>query len=69
MDDQQLRQLETKVNELIRLCETLNDENHALNDREAAWQQERSKLIEKNNMARDKIEAMINRLKSLEHKA
>ncbi len=69
MDDQQIQQLEQKVNELIRLCETLYDENHALKDREAAWLLEQTQLVEKNDVARTKIEAMITRLKSLEQKA
>jgi cell division protein ZapB len=66
MDKQQITQLENKLDELVRLCETLNSENHILKSRESNWALERSRLVEKNELARIKIEAMIARLKSLE---
>lgn len=66
MDKQQITALEHKLDELIRLCEVLNNENHVLKSRESNWAMERARLVEKNEMARVKIEAMIARLKSLE---
>jgi cell division protein ZapB len=33
---------------------------------EKAWREERAQLVEKNEMARVKVEAMISRLKALE---
>lgn len=69
MDEQQFTALERKVDELIKLCEVLNNENNALKTRESNWALERAKLVEKNEMARAKIEAMITRLKSLEQNA
>ena len=69
MDQQQFIQLELKIDELIKLCAVLNEENNSLKTRESSWAQERSKLVEKNELARSKIEAMITRLKSLEQNA
>ena len=40
--------------------------NRALLASEKAWREERAHLIEKNEMARLKVEAMISRLKALE---
>ena len=69
MDEQQITALEQKLDELIRLCETLNNENNALKSKASGWSMERSRLVEKNEIARAKIEAMITRLKSLEQNA
>ncbi len=69
MDGQQFTALEQKIDELIKLCDLLNNENHALKNRAAGWSMERAKLVEKNEMAKAKIEAMIIRLKSLEQDA
>lgn len=66
MDKQQITALEQKLDELIRLCEVLNNENHLLKSKESNWAMERARLVEKNELARVKIEAMIVRLKSLE---
>lgn len=66
MDKQAITTLEHKIDELIQLCDVLNQENHLLKSREAGWASERAQLIEKNELARVKIEAMISRLKSLE---
>ena len=69
MDQQQFIILERKVDELIKLCAVLKEENALLKNRESSWGLERSKLIEKNELARTKIEAMIGRLKTLEQNA
>ncbi len=69
MDQQQFIILERKVDELIKLCAVLKEENVSLKNRESSWGLERSKLIEKNELARTKIEAMIGRLKTLEQNA
>ncbi|HEY9034810.1 MAG TPA: TIGR02449 family protein, partial [Pseudomonadales bacterium] len=58
MDKQQIAALEKKLDELIRLCEVLNNENHILKSRESNWAMERARLVEKNELARVKIEAM-----------
>ncbi len=69
MDQQQFIHLDRKIEELIKLCAVLKQENDSLKNREQSWAIERSRLVEKNELARTKIEAMITRLKSLEQNA
>ena len=59
--EQHLRQLETRVYELLRISSRLRQENLALQRVE-----ERAQLLKKNDVARNKVEAIITRLKSLE---
>ena len=73
MTDQLLLALETKLDQLIQQCKRLNAENMALksqvaeaDSRESEWNVERARLVEKNELARTRVEAMITRLKSLE---
>lgn len=66
ISEQELRALETRVEELIRACGHLKDENKKLRERQDALVQERSELLEKTNLARTRVDAMITRLKSLE---
>ena len=56
---------EEKLDRLIELCQQLKRENQSLREREAGLLGERGELIEKNEMARKKIETMINRLRTL----
>jgi len=64
--EQDLRALELRVEELIRACSHLKDENRSLKAREEDLLGERADLIEKTELARNRVEAMISRLKSLE---
>ena len=66
MTANQLKELENKIDELIALCEALNRENNALKSDVAGWDNERKDLINKNEMARSKIETMIDRLRAME---
>lgn len=66
MAENQLKALEQKIDELISLCNDLNRENQQLKAENAGWQQERQDLIDKNEMARTKVEAMIDRLRTME---
>lgn len=66
MDSQQFKALSSKVDDLIELCTELDQENRRLKTEAISWQQEREQLMEKNEMARTKVESMITRLKSLE---
>jgi len=61
-----LTDLETRLDELIGLCTSLEKENSRLKGREETWQQEKTRLIEKNEIARNRVEAMIVRLKNLD---
>lgn len=60
------RELESRVGDLIELCEQLTRENEILQSQRADWAAERNRLVEKNELARTKVEAMIGRLKALE---
>ena len=58
--------LEQKVEELIELCGVLSKENRALRKQQYNWTTQRAKLIEKNELAKNRVESMIVRLKALE---
>jgi cell division protein ZapB len=66
MAENQLTALERKIDELIALCEELSRENRQLKAQSADWQQERQNLIDKNEAARVKVEAMLGRLRAME---
>ena len=61
-----LDRLEAKVEELIRTCANLKQENNSLRTRQDNLVAERASLIEKTELARSRVEAMIARLKSME---
>lgn len=65
MKEQDLGGLEQKIDRLITLCARLQQENQSLLEREAGLLKERSKLLEKNELARSRVENMIARLKGL----
>ena len=60
--------LEEQLDALLARYQALRDENKELRSSENALQAERSKLLEKNELATSKIEAMIGRLKTMESK-
>ena len=62
-----VKMLEFKIDELIQLCLQLKEENQTLRHQHNTLLAERSKLVEKNEIARSRIEAMILRLKTMEH--
>ena len=66
IQEQDLRALEMRVEELIRACIHLKDENKTLRADVESLSLERDKLIENNATARNRVEAMIDKLKSLE---
>ncbi len=65
-DAQPFKALEHKIADLIQVCDQLNTENRTLKVEALSWQREREQLIQKTEMARVKVEAMILRLKTLE---
>jgi cell division protein ZapB len=69
MENQQFKLLERKVTDLIHLCEQLDRENRVLKTAANGWQQEREQLVQKTEIARSKVEAMIVRLKALEQES
>lgn len=66
MEDADLQLLSAKLDLLIQRIDELKAENQQLRANELAWRKERAHLIEKNEMARLKVESMISRLKALE---
>lgn len=66
MAEKQLKDLENKIDELIALCQELNRENRALKTDNSGWHDERKDLMDKNELARSKVEAMIDRLRTME---
>jgi cell division protein ZapB len=58
--------LERQVEELIRTCQRLREENASLRARQENLVTERAELIEKTELARSRVESMITRLKSME---
>lgn len=66
MSDQTLKLLEQRVEELAAVCRRLNRENQALKSGHSNLTEEHARLVEKTQIARARIEAMIGRLKSLE---
>ena len=56
---------EEKLDRLIELCQQLKRDNKALREREDDLLGERSQLMKKNEMARQKVETMIDRLQAL----
>jgi cell division protein ZapB len=63
----ELRRLENAVAELVALVAQLREENRALRQRQENLSTERSSLLQKNEQVRARVEAMIGRLKMLEH--
>ena len=66
MEEMDFSALETKVDELVALCDALVQENQKLREEQQAWHAERTRLTERNDLAKSKIDAMIDRLKTLD---
>ena len=66
METLDTRTLEEKIDHLIRLCNRLADENRALRDQQGSLIAERAALVEKAELARSRVEAMITRLRAME---
>ena len=66
MDQNDLQALMGRLELLIDRVEQLKRQNALLLAQEKSWREERAHLIEKNEIARRKVESMISRLKALE---
>jgi len=66
MDASQIKVFSNKVEELLVYCQKLETDNVAFKTSQEEWQSERTKLLQKNDLAKNKIESMIGRLKALE---
>ncbi|MGI9274420.1 MAG: TIGR02449 family protein [Endozoicomonas sp.] len=69
MKDPDLIDLNQKIDYLVALSQKLKEENRLLRAKEQSWLEERAQLMEKNDVARDRVEAMISRLRTLEHES
>jgi cell division protein ZapB len=67
--EQELQKLEVRLEELVNTIARLKDENRSLRNQQDSLVSERANLIEKNETARTRVEAMINRLKAMEQGA
>ena len=65
----QVEQLNARLDKLQELVRRLADENRSLRQGQEQLVSERAQLLNKNELARSRVEAMINRLKSLENNA
>ena len=57
--------LEDRIDRIIERNRTLASENKALRQAQRKWSVERADLVRRNELAKSRIEAMINRLKLL----
>jgi cell division protein ZapB len=67
--EQELKQLEHRLDELLGTITQLHEENRALRQRQDSMMAERANLLQKNEQVRARVEAMIGRLKAMEHSA
>ncbi|MCK5648804.1 MAG: TIGR02449 family protein [Gammaproteobacteria bacterium] len=64
--DIELKRLDESVDILLGTISQLKEENGQLRSQQEFLQVERSRLMEKNETARTRVEAIINRLKAME---
>lgn len=63
----ELTRLTKRLEDLLATLEQLREENRALRARHESLAGERAALMQKNEQVRTRVEAMIGRLKTLEH--
>ncbi len=64
---QEIDQLEEKIDALITRLWKMEEDNRSLQSRNDELTVERSQLIEKTTLAKTRVEAMISRLKGMNH--
>lgn len=64
--DLELKRLEKRLDELVVICQKLQEENASLRNRQDSLTAERASLLQKNEQVRGRVEAMITRLKAME---
>jgi cell division protein ZapB len=63
----ELKDFEDKLDQLIDRFNTMKTENSSLKIKQETLAQEKAQLLEKTTLARTRVEAMITRLKAMEH--
>lgn len=69
MAESDLKKLETHIDEMLRACARLSEENASLRKQQRALMAERARLLEKTTLSQTHVETMIQRLKLLEQRA
>lgn len=69
MSDTTLKTLEGKIDDLIALCAEMKSENHRLREEQHALQAERTNLLNKNQLARTRLEKVLTRLKAMQQES
>ena len=64
--EQELERLEEQVNGLLEVIDRLTTENRSLRAQQESLATERAGLLEKHDQVRNRVEAIVTRLKSLE---
>jgi cell division protein ZapB len=67
MEQSELQAMADKLDRLIERCRKLEQDNAAMRELQDEWNRERAHLIQRNDLAKNRIEAMIGRLRALEH--
>jgi cell division protein ZapB len=67
MDTLNLKDINKKLDDLISVFHRVKDENRKLKVESETWGHERQRLLQQNEMARNKIAEMISRLRDMEH--
>lgn len=67
MSELDFKALELKVNQLIETCRLYHEKNQALLKENQTYKAERAQALKQKDMARQKVESMITRLKAMEH--
>ena len=65
----ELERLEKWLDELVVISNQLKEENRSLKQRQDSLIADRATLLQKNEQVRARVEAMIGRLKAMEHSA
>jgi cell division protein ZapB len=61
----EITDLEKKLDQLIALYDSVKNENHALKSKQDDLVREKAQLLEKTTIAKNRVEAMISRLKAM----
>ena len=67
--DQELKRLEKRLEELVATLHRLKEENRALRQRQDSLAAEKTTVMNRSEQVRACVEAMIGRLKAMEHTA
>lgn len=66
MTDHYFAALEQKLDQLIKHLHQLEEQNDQLRTRNGKLEEERARLVQSNDATKTQVEAMLNRLKTLE---